>query len=84
MAKEKWMPKVGESYIVRGSDNSKGSYYIGTLFVERVGQSGKYLLTRETVYEVFGPMVERHGKIAPGPGRGWFVGKAGLIPDTVK
>lgn len=79
MAK-KWVPQVGESYIVRGSDNGKTGQYLGTIVVEHVTSTPRmYMSVKEKVYDVSGPFLSRRGELRLSST--WSVGKAGLIKD---
>jgi hypothetical protein len=85
MAK-KWVPQVGESYIVRGSDNGKTGQYLGTIHVGKVHETPrmyygdvKDVVYKDVVYDVTGTFLSRRGELSPSST--WSVGKAGLIKD---
>lgn len=80
MAK-KWTPKVGETYIVRSSDNGAGGYFFGVIHVTRViGNPAKYHGKGGPYCRVAGTYMAKRGDVSS-DNDSWCVGKAGLVGD---
>jgi len=81
-----WSPKIGETYVVRGRDNSEGGQLLGFIKVKKINNVRAYSKSANPslryTASVEGPYYDA-GSYKYYANGSWSIGPAGLVPDNI-